>query len=35
VRAGMIKKVPIWIDKIDKIGDKIILKIAKGELSKA
>ena len=32
VRTGMIKKVPIGIDKIDKIGDKIILKTAKGEL---
>jgi sporulation protein YlmC with PRC-barrel domain len=35
VRTGMIKKVPIGIDKIDKIGDKIILKTTKGELSKA
>ena len=32
VRTGMIKKVLIGIDKIDKIGDKIILKTAKGEL---
>ena len=31
VRTGMIKKVPIGIDKIDKIGDKIILKTTKGE----
>ena len=34
VRTGMIKKVPIGIDKIDKIGDKIILKIAKDEIEK-
>jgi sporulation protein YlmC with PRC-barrel domain len=32
VRTGMIKKVPVGIDKIDKIGDKIILKIAKSDL---
>jgi sporulation protein YlmC with PRC-barrel domain len=32
VRTGMIKKVPIGIDKIDKIGDKIILTTAKGGL---
>jgi sporulation protein YlmC with PRC-barrel domain len=32
VRIGMIKKIPIGIDKIDKIGDKIILKTAKSEL---
>ena len=34
VKVGMIKKVPMGIDKIDKIGDKIILKIAKDELEK-
>ena len=31
VKVGMIKKISIGIDKIDKIGDKIILKTAKGE----
>jgi len=35
VRIGMIKKLPIGIDKIDKIGDKIILKTAKDELEKS
>jgi sporulation protein YlmC with PRC-barrel domain len=34
LRLGMIKKVPIGIDKIDKLGDKIILKITKDELEK-
>jgi hypothetical protein len=34
VKIGMIKKVSIVIDKIDKIGDKIILKIAKDEIEK-
>jgi sporulation protein YlmC with PRC-barrel domain len=32
VRTGLVKKVPVGIDKIDKIGDKIILKTAKSEL---
>ena len=31
VKTGMLKKVPIGVDKIDQIGDKIILKTAKGE----
>jgi sporulation protein YlmC with PRC-barrel domain len=35
VKVGMIKKVSIGIDKIDKIGDKIILKIGKDDLEKA
>jgi sporulation protein YlmC with PRC-barrel domain len=34
VKVGIIKKVPVGTDKIDKIGDKIILKIAKDELEK-
>jgi sporulation protein YlmC with PRC-barrel domain len=34
VNVGMIKKVPIGVNKIDKIGDKIILKIVKDELEK-
>jgi sporulation protein YlmC with PRC-barrel domain len=32
VKGGTIKKVPVGIDKIDKTGDKIILKITKAEL---
>ena len=35
VWTGIFKKTPIGIDKIEKIGDKIILKTGKGELSKA
>ena len=35
VKVSMIKKVPIGIDKIDKIGDKIILKIGTDDLEKA
>ena len=34
VKVGMIKKISVGVDKIDKIGDKIILKIAKDELEK-
>ena len=30
VRTGLIKKVQIEIDDIDKMGDKIILKTTKG-----
>lgn len=32
VRIGLIKKISIGIDKIDKVGDKIILKITNDEL---
>ena len=32
VRIGLIKKVPIKVDNIDQIGDKIILKTAKAEV---
>jgi sporulation protein YlmC with PRC-barrel domain len=35
VKVGMIKKISIGIDKIDKIGDKIILKATKDELEKS
>jgi sporulation protein YlmC with PRC-barrel domain len=35
VRIGMIKKIPIGIEKIEKIGDKIILNNTKDELGKA
>jgi sporulation protein YlmC with PRC-barrel domain len=35
LKIGMIKKLPIGIDIIDKIGDKIILKTAKDELRKS
>ena len=34
VKAGLTKKYGITLDKIDKIGDKIILKIAEDELGK-
>jgi sporulation protein YlmC with PRC-barrel domain len=34
VKVGIIKKIPIGIEKIDKTGDKIILKITKDELGK-
>jgi len=32
VKAGLTKKYDISLDKIDKIGDKIILKIGQDEL---
>ena len=32
VRMGLIKKVNIGVEKIDKIGDKVILKVTKDEL---
>jgi len=35
LRIGMIKKLPIGIDIIDKVGDKIILKITRDELEKS
>jgi sporulation protein YlmC with PRC-barrel domain len=35
VKIGMIKKIQIEIDKIEKIGDKIILNNTKDELEKA
>ena len=34
VKIGLIKKLNIEIDKVDKMGDKIILNVAKGELAK-
>jgi sporulation protein YlmC with PRC-barrel domain len=34
LRMNIIKKVPIGIDKIDKLGDKVILKITRDELEK-
>jgi len=34
VKSGIIKKSTIGIDKIDKIGDKVLLKVTKGELGK-
>jgi sporulation protein YlmC with PRC-barrel domain len=33
-KAGLTKKYDIGLDKIDKIGDKIILKIGEDELRK-
>lgn len=35
VRMGIMKKLTIGIDKIDKIGDKVILNVTKDELEKA
>ena len=35
LKIGMIKKLPIGIDIIDKVGDKIILKITRDELKKS
>jgi sporulation protein YlmC with PRC-barrel domain len=32
VRLGFIKRVSVGMDKIDKVGDKVILKITKEEL---
>jgi sporulation protein YlmC with PRC-barrel domain len=34
IKAGLTKKYTITLDNIDKIGDKIILKIAEDELRK-
>jgi sporulation protein YlmC with PRC-barrel domain len=34
VKIGFIKKLNIEIDKVDKMGDKIILNVAKNELLK-
>ena len=34
VKSGIIKKLTIGIDKIDKIGDKVFLKVNKEELVK-
>lgn len=34
VKAGLTKKYDISLDKIEKIGDKVILKIAQDELGK-
>jgi sporulation protein YlmC with PRC-barrel domain len=35
IKVGLIKKLPLDVDKIDKIGDKVTLKITKKELGKA
>ena len=35
VKTGFMKKLTIGIDKIDKIGDKVILKVTREELEKA
>jgi len=34
VKAGLTKKYAVSLDEIDKIGDKVILKIAEDELGK-
>jgi sporulation protein YlmC with PRC-barrel domain len=35
LKIGMIKKLAIGVDIIDKVGDKIILKITRDELEKS
>ena len=35
VKIGMMKKLPIGIDIIDKVGDKVILKITRDQLQKS
>ena len=35
LKIGMIKKLPISIDVIDKVGDRIILKVTRDELKKS
>jgi len=35
VKTGFMKKLTFGIDKIDKIGDKVILKVTREELEKA
>jgi sporulation protein YlmC with PRC-barrel domain len=34
VKSGLIKKFTIGVDKIEKLGDKVFLKITKEELGK-
>jgi len=34
LKAGLVKKHDISLDKIDKIGDKVILKVSEEELGK-
>jgi len=34
VRMSIIKKINVGVEKIDKIGDKVILKVTKDELVK-
>ena len=35
VKTGIIKKISIGVENIDKIGDKILLNIGKDELDKS
>jgi sporulation protein YlmC with PRC-barrel domain len=35
LKIGMIKKLPISMNMIDKVGDKIILKFSRDELEKS
>jgi sporulation protein YlmC with PRC-barrel domain len=35
VKVGLMKKFPFGIDIIDKVGDKVILKITRDELKKS
>ena len=32
VRMGVLKKINIGVEKIDKLGDKVLLKVTKDEL---
>lgn len=34
IKTGMLKKIPVSIDKFERFGDKVILKITKDELEK-
>jgi len=34
VRMGIIKKVNVGVEKVDKIGDRVILKVTEDELVK-
>jgi len=34
VRMGIIKKINVGVEKVDKIGDRVILKVTKDELVK-
>jgi sporulation protein YlmC with PRC-barrel domain len=34
IRMGIIKKINVGVEKVDKIGDRVILKVTKDELVK-
>ncbi len=35
VKVGLVKKLSVSLDQIDRVGDKIILKVTKDELEKS